>query len=62
MDSIEYRSNFEDWDEKSWIRTKPRRVGNFDPDKDFFSRGLSTTYSSGRTFLARNHNSRHSNP
>lgn len=36
-----YTSQFDNWDEQSWTRYKPRRNQPFEPDKYFFSKQLS---------------------
>lgn len=38
MLSIKYVSRFEEWDKKSWIRSKPHQLDGFEEDLNFFTR------------------------
>jgi hypothetical protein len=40
MTTPAYRSSFDQWDTRAWVRSKPRRAGAFDPGKVFFSPDL----------------------
>lgn len=36
----DYESAFKSWHQEAWVRSKPRNLDAFEPDKEFFSRSL----------------------
>jgi P-aminobenzoate N-oxygenase AurF len=43
--SIGYQSRFREWDEKSWVRSKPHQLAPFDLSLDFYSEPVSVLFS-----------------
>ncbi|MFI9387618.1 diiron oxygenase [Kutzneria sp. NPDC052558] len=52
LDDGDYRSGFARWDERSWVRAKPRRGAEFEPGKHFFSPDLCVPLAHPRVLAA----------
>ena len=43
--SAVYQSRFREWDEKSWVRSKPHQLEPFSPELDFYSESVTPLFS-----------------